>query len=143
MQQDTSKTYVRVCVDVATGEAGISGRVYNSQLSKPLMFNDIGGLLLRTEKLLESQNFPTAFQRKRSFLAGQESYSTLSADFEDEVMDAPEMLTRNGSVCTFIIHILARQNASWQGVLEWLDGQPRQVFKSELELVRLLSTELN
>jgi len=142
MQQDTSKTYVRVCVDEVAG-AGINGRVYTPHLAKPLIFNDIGGLLLRTEKLMESQNFPIAFQRKRSFLAGQEPYATPTADTENELADAPEIMTHTGKVCTFIIHILARQNASWQGILEWLDGRPRQIFKSELELVRLLNSELH
>lgn len=39
---------------------------------------------------------------------------------------------------TFVIRIERRQNATWQGVVQWLDGRREQRFRSVLELIYLL-----
>lgn len=39
---------------------------------------------------------------------------------------------------TFVIHILNRQNATWQGTVTWLDGKRTRPFRSALELIRLM-----
>ena len=57
---------IRVCVDDIAGNR-VSGRVYSQRLTSPMAFLDLGGLLLQLEELLETQNFPQAFQRIRTF----------------------------------------------------------------------------
>jgi hypothetical protein len=39
---------------------------------------------------------------------------------------------------TFVIRVERRQNATWQGEVQWLDGQRQQRFRSVLELIYLL-----
>lgn len=43
-----------------------------------------------------------------------------------------------GEGATFLMHIQYRQNATWQGTLEWLEGKQKVAFRSTLELIRLM-----
>ena len=48
------------------------------------------------------------------------------------------MEQETGARRTFVIHILNRQNATWQGTVTWLDGKQTRPFRSALELIRLM-----
>jgi len=41
---------------------------------------------------------------------------------------------------TFLVKIKYRQNSSWQGSVQWVEGGKTQNFKSCLELMRLMDT---
>ena len=38
----------------------------------------------------------------------------------------------------FVVQILSRENATWQGTVTWLDGKQTRPFRSALELIRLM-----
>lgn len=42
----------------------------------------------------------------------------------------------------FMVRILFRQNASWQGELHWLDRDKKRSFRSLLELIMLMQAAL-
>ena len=42
-----------------------------------------------------------------------------------------------GAIATFVIYIITRQNTSWQGKVDWLDGTEER-FSSALELIYLI-----
>ena len=41
---------------------------------------------------------------------------------------------------TFIVEIQDTQNDSWQGSIEWVQGQKKQAFRSTMELLRLIDS---
>ena len=41
---------------------------------------------------------------------------------------------------TFILEISDNQNQSWQGQIEWIQGQKKEKFRSVLELLYLLNS---
>ncbi len=41
-------------------------------------------------------------------------------------------------VSTFLVSIYFRQNASWQGTVQWLDGRKTVTFRSAAELAMLM-----
>lgn len=43
---------------------------------------------------------------------------------------------------SFIITIKNNQNATWQGVVKWLDEDKSESFRSTLELIRLLDSAI-
>ncbi|MDR2131812.1 MAG: hypothetical protein LBP30_00535 [Clostridiales Family XIII bacterium] len=45
-----------------------------------------------------------------------------------------------GTVGTFVIRILNRQNATWQGVVTRVDKKEEQPFRSLLELIKLIDS---
>ena len=41
---------------------------------------------------------------------------------------------------TFIIEVRDTQSQSWQGSIEWIQGQKKQAFRSVLELLKLMDS---
>ena len=52
------------------------------------------------------------------------------------------MIRHRGAQATFLIRVLYRQHASWQGEVTWVDQQKTEYFRSVLELIRLLDSVL-
>ena len=48
----------------------------------------------------------------------------------------------HGRLATFKIDVLFRQNASWQGVIYWVEESREECFRSVLELILLIDSAL-
>ena len=44
---------------------------------------------------------------------------------------------------TFVVKILNRQNATWQGTVTWMEEQKVQSFRSALELLKMIDGALD
>lgn len=44
---------------------------------------------------------------------------------------------------SFLIQVQFRQNATWQGSIQWLDKKKTQRFRSTLELIQLMDSALD
>ncbi|MDD2978642.1 MAG: hypothetical protein PHN80_01585 [Hespellia sp.] len=44
---------------------------------------------------------------------------------------------------TFIVKVLERQNATWQGSVTWVDEHKEQYFRSALELLKMIDGALD
>ena len=130
---------LHICVDRLDGNRA-SGRVVSRRLAAPMSFPDLGSLLLQLELLLERQNFPQAFQRMRSFT--DEVPPHPAGLLPENAMTAEEVAAARGERATFVLRILTRQNATWQGILEWVEGGRRDRFSSDLEFLKLLERDL-
>ena len=130
---------LRICVDHLEGSRA-GGQVFSQRLTEPLAFSDLGGLLLQLEALLERQNFPQASQRMRSFT--KEPPEHPAGLLPQGAMPEETVEGARGEKATFVLRILTRQNATWQGVLEWLEGEQRNNFSSDLEFLKLLERDL-
>ncbi len=51
-------------------------------------------------------------------------------------------MTNNNRKATFLIQILNRQHATWQGTVKWLENNQEIPFRSELELIRLMDSAM-
>ena len=77
--------------------------------------------------LMNEMECPQSFSEMRSFQRPQPT------SFKERVFkDEP------GSVCTFMIRVMFRQNASWQGRLTWANKKREESFRSVLELLFLI-----
>ena len=54
----------------------------------------------------------------------------------------PETQITEGKEATFVVKVLFRQNASWQGTVTWVEGQMEQSFRSVLELLFLMDSAI-
>ena len=134
--------FLRVAVDEYE-EGRIAGSVYSQRLTEPFFFRNMSDLLLKIEDLLDDQDFPRAFQRKRKFdKAADPTPQTSGAqprEGETGYLSAEAVNQAQGKFCAFDLHIMTRQNTSWQGFVDWLDGTEKTAFNSVLELLRLLA----
>ena len=128
---------LRICVD-ELGEGGIRGRVVSRRLTEPMPFSDVGHLLLQLEEVFDRQNFPQAFERRRTFGARQEESSLPLAQTLEQGMYPEEVARAAGQVTTFDLYVITRRNTTWQGFVDWLDGSPRSHYKSVLVLLKLI-----
>lgn len=129
----------RVCVDDAS-EGRLAGTVYSQRLTAPIVFRDVEELLLRVDRVLDKQNFPQAFQEGRSFTARESDIP--AAECIEAGMPADAVMAARGRKASFDLYITSRRSASWQGRVEWPDGE-KQSFGSALELVRLLEERIS
>jgi len=90
-----------------------------------------GRHFLEMEQLLDKMEFPKPFTITRTFVGNPEQEN-----------GPPEVEFWPGSIATFKVRVLFRQNASWQGSVAWLDGKQEQGFRSALELFMLLDNAL-
>jgi hypothetical protein len=138
---------LRICVDSADGGA-ISGRVYSGRLKDPLVFQDLNSLVLRLDRLMDEQNYPQAFQRKRTFrtVAPPSKKDKAAAPEEEDdrpYMDAETVDRAVGKRATFVLQVLSRQNTNWQGHVDFLDGAGDREFESELGFLALVNEFLS
>lgn len=119
-----------VCID--RYENGVpEGRFYNRYLPQGKSFCGMVRFLVEMEQMLGDMDFPRAFTETRTF-APPSSVETV----------VPGVDNPRGKVSTFVVRILFRQNASWQGSVVWLEGKQEQSFRSVLELILLIHNAL-
>ncbi|NLY38278.1 MAG: hypothetical protein GX044_03140 [Firmicutes bacterium] len=57
-------------------------------------------------------------------------------------MNTPQRKGVTDKGATFHVRIHFRQNADWQGTVQWLDGKKTATFRSTLELAKLMADAL-
>lgn len=110
----------------------LKGYMGVSQESELTPFTSAVDLLLLVDKLMDDMSGPQRNEARRtfvSFTAAPEGQKT-----ETECKHKP--------IATFQIHIMFRQNATWQGRLIWVDEAQEARFRSVLELINLLHSAL-
>ena len=68
--------------------------------------------------------------RNREIFLRREAYDRMKGDIEK-------------NTGTFVVKILDRQNATWQGSVTWLEEQKVQFFRSALELMKMIDGALD
>lgn len=121
---------IHVCVD-AYQDGVPQGRVYNQSQKKGKTFRCLSQFLREMEKTLDGMEYPKAYTATRTFVP-----------IPPSGVPSPEAVHATGSLATFAVRILFRQNASWQGSVTWLEGKQEQSFRSALELIFLISSAL-
>ena len=124
---------LRLCVD-SYDKGMMAGRLYYPGLEQgSMIFHSFVELLVKVEGLLDEAKFPQSYTARRFFVPLTEGFS---------VKGAPELAEQTGQLATFVVRLLFRQHASWQGSVIWLEGKGEQNFRSVLELVLLLNNAL-
>ena len=108
------------------------GRFYNPYVKEGQQFHSLVDFLLKMEKTLDEIHFPQSFTAVRNFAPRPEFQQNRPPEPERQV----------GKAATFMLRVLFRQNASWQGSLLWTEGRQEQSFRSVLELILLMDNAL-
>ena len=120
-----------VCVD-SYDNGVLAGRIYNPYLAGGVGFRSVMEFLTRMEDLLDQMQFPQSFAAVRSFPPAPRPAEE----------SPPEPGVQEGKLGTFVVRVMFRQNASWQGSVSWLEGRRDESFRSVLELLMLLNSAL-
>lgn len=122
----------QVCVD-SYQDGVLKGRLYNPVSDTPRLFHSMSQFLVQMETLLEQLQFPQSFRAVRSFAQPTQELPDASA---------ADQLPPLGALATFVVRVLFRQNASWQGTVTWQETGQEENFRSALELLLLMDGAL-
>lgn len=121
-----------ICVD-GYDQHILRGRLYNPFLQGTVHFTGLMEFLLAVEHLLDEMNFPQPFAQVRSFRPQAKAREKIRRD----------NLEQRGERGTFVMKVIFRQNASWQGTVLWLEANREESFRSVLEFALLLNSALD
>lgn len=135
MTKLSGEAFRTVCLCVDSYDGGIwKGRFYHPALREGgSRFESLTQFLTAAEALFDSIKFPQSFTARRTFAPLPGGVHGGGA--------APDRLQR-GERGTFLIQLLFRQYASWQGNVTWVEGSGEQSFRSVLELILLIDSAL-
>ncbi|NLB29776.1 MAG: hypothetical protein GX823_06090 [Clostridiales bacterium] len=119
-----------------------SGRIVGQRLQAPIAFFDLPEMLLKIDAVMDLQDYPRAFQRKRKFEnVSEKAVSVPYAVTAEDMMDSEVVDGSSGELATITLQVMTRQNATWQGSVT--DGSERLMFDSVLQLLGFIDKLTN
>lgn len=123
---------IRCCVD-SYEDNTVAGRFFSQSFDEGAVeFRSMVDFLLKVENIFDEAQFPQSYTAKRSF-APLPELTLLGEDGQTK---------HTGEKATFLIRVMFRQHASWQGTVTWVEGKGEQHFRSVLELILLMDSAL-
>ena len=129
---------ITVCVDESQASE-ISGRLYHGYSQEPQSFENVVQLIRYMADFYDSIRFPESSVVLREFTSEKRAMEEL----HEKSMEYQQLMEQNGICATFHIFVKYRQNATWQGSIQWLDKKKTQRFRSTLELIQLMDSALD
>ncbi len=123
-----------ICVD-SYREKLLCGRLYLQAVGTERKFNNAMQMLFLMEASMDNMCFPEEYTRLKVFSDG--SIKLFDCEAAAEVKEV-----ESGALATFKVKVIFRQNASWQGIISWLDGAREESFRSVYEMLMLIDSAL-
>ena len=126
----------RLCINSKS-----SGTIVGQRLREPIPFSSLPDLLFKLDYIMDKQDYPRAFQRKRLFEQDSKKYDGLAyAETPEEAMTAEAVDASTGEVITLRLQVITRQNATWQGSVSIVSSSDseRFDFDSDLQLLVII-----
>ncbi|MDD3402347.1 MAG: hypothetical protein PHQ72_03170 [Hespellia sp.] len=126
-----------ICVnDYHDGE--IQGEIFHCYDRNSWRFANVMQMMELIEELYNRISFPQAAFRIRTLTDREPQQKT----YLEKQISAEEIAEKRGRIGTFLLSVKYRQNVSWQGEVEWLEGGELSEFSSALELVKIISNQV-
>ncbi len=127
-----------ICID-SFEEYNASGRLYHNSLNHEFYFRSLLELIEELDYIFNSMDYPQATVKLRSF-----AEETNEDKQQVRMNGLPSVYSGNarGSISTFRVRVMFRQNASWQGTMEWVEENREESFRSVLEFIHLLNSAI-
>lgn len=125
------------CLD-SIKDFDLNGRLYVGAEKHGFSVGNTGEFVKILEYIFDYCDFPQASHENRSFWPEKQVNNDKKVAFMEEKMieSQPEP---KGEKATFIVQVQFRQHATWQGTVQWVEKGLTQRFRSELELMKLMT----
>lgn len=114
----------------------MQGEVMHASTQKRQRFEGILALLSFLERCIDQFGSLQQTHKPREWM-GLELKDMTQELKEDELMPKGEAAESAGAP-SFVVRVQYRYNATWQGTLQWLEGNQTMRFRSTLEMIRLM-----
>ncbi len=121
-----------------TDDFDISGTLYNEYYELTMKFHGIREFFGSLDQFFDFVNFPQSSHEHRTFGLIRNKRKEVPKTMKKEKLEVEV-----GDKATFTVHVQFRQNASWQGTIQWIEGNKTQRFRSELEMLKLMTNAIN
>ncbi len=135
-------TKTLVCVD-GFCHADLAGRLFNPYIRGPIRFSGMLGMVRELENMMDGFSFPEStfcFQsfREKGRGSRQKNIREVRRYMSDDIFQQ-----KFGEQATFVVQVQFRQNATWQGTIQWLEEKKSRKFRSMLEMIKLMDEALS
>lgn len=124
-----------VCVDRVEKDE-CRGRLFHYYAGEALPFLNQYELVMAIDALCDKLGYPQAAEQPRSF--GRNSLPATRKEEVTRLKSKEDIAEQKGMMATFLVHVMHRQNATWQGTVVWAEKNQKASFRSALELVKLM-----
>ena len=131
-------TRVQVSV-ISSDDCEIAGYLYSPLYERYFRFSNALELLVRMNEMFDDLKFPQSSVEYRSF---RNKRNRLDSGERDESL-VSEVIQNENVQAKFVVHVQFRQNATWQGTIEWVEENKTQRFRSALEMLKLMEEALS
>ncbi|MCR5322013.1 MAG: hypothetical protein K6E85_01835 [Lachnospiraceae bacterium] len=136
---------VLICVDEYK-EGEMCGRIYSMSETEPDKFTSAISLVKHITRIFDEGGGPQSTMRVRGFFKNKSENNAENpqAQQEKKPVDNKKIIASkinaHGKEATFRVRIMFRQNASWQGMVYWVEKNREENFRSALELLMLIDS---
>lgn len=116
----------------------IAGYFYSPFFDRYSKFSSAMEFLVQMNSLFDDLQFPQSSVEYRTF----KSKRGRNGSRERDESTMSETIQNENAQAKFVVHVQFRQNATWQGTIEWVDGNKTQCFRSALEMLKLMEDAL-
>ena len=113
----------------------LQGMVHHLGLELTWKYDTFIHLMQRGERAFNALNYPSPAYKLREIMNTKKSRRKEEVDLKEDAIDFVPGPTEQP---TFIIKVLYRQNACWQGSIQWVEKGVKKNFRSTLELLKLM-----
>lgn len=124
--------YITLAVDECDA-CGIKGIMFHCDDPQGIQYGSTLEMILNMDRIFDSMSGPKQTFQMRHFPG------TNPVDFETRTSDEE---VRKGKLSTFRIYVQYRYHASWQGLIQWEEGERQELFESTLQLILIMSRML-
>lgn len=123
----------------------IYGAVHSPVLKNSVEFHDLTELVLMMDKIMRDCDIPKYDGKYRSFALHnkifnfQLNYHDLKQENFEECFNQSFSFSKKPENI-FSIHVMYRQNCTWQGEITWIEKDRVKFFRSALELIALINS---
>ncbi len=146
-----AKNLICVCIN-GHDNAEYQGAIYHQYADDEVCFESISDFLLKAEELFDQWDFPQRGLAQRFFKRGQnpdigykkkKPDEKLPIDIIQEENGVRNVQNKKGELGTFVIQVVFRQDATWQGHVIHQESNSKMDFESAMELVRFMDKALD
>ena len=141
-----ARNLICVCID-DNQDADYQGLIYHQYADDPIRFNGIASMILEMENLFDEWDFPQRGLAERKFDKKKENHKRPVPETEDDKLKIEiisdthgvrNVQNKKGKLGTFVIQVVFRQDASWQGHVIYQEDNEKLDFNSALELIKII-----
>ena len=141
-----ARNLICVCID-DDKDADYQGLIYHQYADEPISFNGIASMILEMENLFDEWDFPQRGLAERKFDKKKENHKRPVSETQDDRLKIEiisdthgvrNVQNKKGKLGTFVIQVVYRQDASWQGHVIYQEDNEKLDFNSALELIKII-----